>query len=198
VNLQNACCTALAVVISIGCHRAPESTPASAAASTERVTHAAPPLDTSWERDPGRLLAVGETAPNFEGIAHTGMRVRLSSFLGKPVVVYFYAEDKSPADTTLARGFRDEWLKFNEKVGMVLGVSANDRISHKDFATEEELPFLLIADESHAIAKAFGVPSENGAEKRTTFIIGKDGKISKVFPEVSPDGHVAEVLATLD
>ena len=144
-------------------------------------------------------LAVGEAAPNFEGIAHTGMRVRLSSFLGKPVVVYFYSEDKSPADHDARARLPGRVAQgFNEKVGMVLGISANDRVSHQRLRHRRELPFLLVADESHAIAKAFGVPLENGAEKRTTFIIGKDGKVTRVFPDVNADGHVAEVLATLN
>lgn len=134
----------------------------------------------------------------FEGIAQTGMRVRLTSFLDKPVVVYFYPSDTSPDATSEARGFRDAWLRIIPVSGMVLGVSPDDRVRHRDFATAEELPYLLVADESHKIARAFGVPTEGGREKTVTFVVGKDGRIVRAFPEVRPAGHAAEVLAVLE
>jgi peroxiredoxin Q/BCP len=134
----------------------------------------------------------------FEGIAQTGMRVRLSSFLDKPVVVYFYSADTSPEAASEARGFRDAWLRIAPVSGMVLGVSTDDRVRHRDFATAEELPYLIVADESQKIARAFGVPIEGGREKCVTFVVGKDGRIARVFPEVRPDGHAAEVLAVLE
>lgn len=191
---------ALALLSVSGCKApsgGPEASPSATAATVGPVAPP-PPLDMSWQRDPGHVLAVGEPAPDFEGIAHTGMRVRLSLFLDKPVVVYFYAEDKSPDATTEARSFRDAWLRLSDKVGMVLGVSGADRILHQDFATEQELPFLLVADEKHEIARAFGVPVENGREKRVTFIVGKDRKIARVFPEVAPEGHASEVVQALE
>jgi peroxiredoxin Q/BCP len=138
-------------------------------------------------------------APDFEGIAHTGMRVRLSAFLSRPAVVYFYPDDRTPDAVAEARGFRDVWLRLLPVSGMVLGVSADDRVRHRDFATAEELPFLLVADESQKIARAFGVPSDGGRSKRTTFVVGKDGKILRVFPEGgSPEGEAALVLAFLE
>jgi thioredoxin-dependent peroxiredoxin len=193
-----------AVLLASGCKSPSGGAEAAASASAASPVSPAvqvappPPLDTSWQRDPGHVLAAGEAAPDFEGIAHTGMRVRLSAFLEKPVVVYFYGEDKSPDATTEARAFRDAWLRLSDKVGMVLGVSAGDRILHRDFATEQELPFLLVADEKHEIARAFGVPLENGREKRVTFIVGKDRKIARVFPEVVAEGHANEVVQALE
>jgi peroxiredoxin Q/BCP len=155
-----------------------------------------PPLDTNWQHDPGHLLSQGDRAPDFEGIAHTGMRVKLSRFLGKPVVVYFCSKDASPEGTAEARGYRDNWMRFNEKVGIVLGVTTDDRATHYDFATGERLPFLLVADELGHIARAFGV----GAEGRTTvaFVVDPDGKISRVFSEGGPEGQYSAVVKALE
>jgi peroxiredoxin Q/BCP len=168
------------------------STTASSAA-----TAPPPPLDQTWQRDPGRPLSPGEAAPNFDGIAHTGMRVRLASFLDKPAVVYFFSDDRSPEAAAEARGFRNEWLRLSDKTSMVFGVSGADRILHRDFATAEELPFLLVSDEKHDIAKAFGVPFENGREKPMCFLVGKDGKVLHVLSDVAPDAMAANVLREL-
>ena len=155
-----------------------------------------PPLDTNWRREPGHLLSQGERAPDFEGIAHTGMRVKLSRFSGKPVVVYFCAKDASPEGTAEARGYRDSWMLFNEKA-TVLGVTTDDRATHYDFATAERLPFLLVADEQAHIARAFGVGAE-GTSATAAFIVGADGKIARVFSEASPDGRYRDVVKALE
>jgi peroxiredoxin Q/BCP len=157
-----------------------------------------PPLDTNWRRDPGRLLSAGEPAPDFEGIAHSGMRVKLSTFFsGKPVVVYFAAKDGSNEGAAEARGYRDNWMRFNEKVGGVFGVTLDDRATHYDFATAERLPFLLVADEEAHIARAFGVGAEQ-ERSSVAFIVGPDGKIARVFSEPSPEGHFGDVVKALE
>jgi peroxiredoxin Q/BCP len=155
-----------------------------------------PPLDTNWQHDPGHILSQGDRAPDFEGIAHTGMRVKLSRFSGKPVVVYFCSKDASPEGTAEARGYRDNWMRFNEKVGVVLGVTSDDRATHYDFATAERLPFLLVADEQGHIARAFGV----GVEGRTSvaFIVGPDGKIARAFSEAPTEGQYGDVVKALE
>jgi len=182
----------LAAVAFSGCRASHDGgTTASASSGAPAV---AVPLDTSWQRSPGRLLAAGDAAPDFEGIAHTGMRVRLSLFTERPVVVLFYPGDRDPASITEAREFRDAWLRFGDRVGMVIGVSPDDRILHKDFATGEQLPFLLVADTGGAIARAFGVPVENGATKRVTFVVGKGLRVLRVFTDVVAEGHAAQVL----
>ncbi len=189
---------ALACLAVVSCHWSSTAGNASPAASVSSGHEAPPaPLDTSWQRDPARLLAAGDLAPDFEGIAHTGMRVRLSAFLSKPVVVYFYGADKTPAAVAEATGFRDAWLHLNDKIGMILGVSADDRIMHRDFATEEDLPFLLVADDKLEIARAFGVPIDGGRARPTTFIVGSDGKVVSVFTDSAPEKHVTDVMAAL-
>ena len=155
------------------------------------------PLDTSWEQNPGRPLVAGEPAPNFEGIAHTGMRVRLSSFTTEPVVVLFYPDDRDAASLSELRDFRDQWLSFTGKIGMVLGVSPDDRTVHKDVATGEHLPFLLLSDGGGKIARAFGVAAENGRTKRTTFVVGSDLRVLRAFPDPITQGHAQEILGAL-
>lgn len=162
---------------------------ASAAAAPRAAAPAAPA--------PGHLLQAGDVAPNFSAIAHTGARITLSQYRGKPVVLYFYPKDKSPGCTIEADSFRDDWDKLRAEHAVVLGVSADDNVSHRAFASTEGLPFLLLPDPTHRIAKEFGVPVTGGREKRVTFIIDKSGKIAKVFADVNPKNHVAQVLAAL-
>lgn len=125
------------------------------------------------------------------------MRVRLSSFLDKPVVVVFYDADGSSAALDLAHELRDHWLEMTDRVSMVFGISADDRITHRDFATAEKLPFLLVADDSNRIARAFGVPLENGRPRAMTFVVGKDKKILRVIQGSAPGSRVPEILAAL-
>lgn len=143
------------------------------------------------------LLAVGDPAPDVAATAHNGQAVRLRDFGGKPVVVYFYPKDDTPGCTVEAQGLRDEWSALSAAGAVVIGVSTDDNESHRAFAEKHALPFLLWPDEKGSIAAAFGVPVSMGHAKRVTFVIGKDGKISKVFPEVKPKEHAQEVLAAI-
>jgi peroxiredoxin Q/BCP len=166
--------------------------------SASGVVATPPPIDTSWERVEPHMLAAPARAPDFEGVAHTGMRVRLSAFRDKPAVVYFYSDDRSSEAASAARSFRDQWLRLLDVASMVLGVSGDDRVTHKELATAEKLPFLLVADEKNAIAKAFGVPVDNGRPRPVTFIVGKDGNIARVLDAVSPEGQADAVLRALE
>ena len=143
------------------------------------------------------LVSAGAPAPSFETTAHNGTRVSLASLKGKPVVVYFYPKDDTPGCTKEASEIRDLWQKIEGTGAVVLGVSTDDNESHVAFANKYSLPFLLLPDKDAAIAKAFGVPLRMGTAKRVTFIIDRQGKVAKVFPEVNPQGHAAEILATL-
>jgi peroxiredoxin Q/BCP len=125
------------------------------------------------------------------------MRVRLSAFLGRPLVVYFYADDRSPEASSLARAFRDAWLRLSDKVGMVVAVSPGDRTLHAEFATAEQLPFLLVADEKSEIARAFGVAMDPGSSRQATFVVDKNGKIVNVFADPAVDGHIKEIVAAV-
>lgn len=156
-----------------------------------------PPIDTSWQHDSTRLLAAGDSAPDFEGIGHTGMRVRLSAFLDRPAVVCFYDADGSATAADQVRELRDHWLELAPRVSMVLGVSGDDRIRHRDFATAERLPFLLVADDSGRIARAFGVPLDSGRPRSFAFVVGRDRKILRVIQAPSAGTLVAQILGSV-
>ncbi len=143
------------------------------------------------------LLAAGAQAPPFDVTAHTGERVTLAGLRGKPVVLYFYPKDDTSGCTKEACEIRDAWQKFKDAGAVVLGVSTDDNASHVAFAEKYKLPFLLLPDSGGAIAASYGVPLRLGMAKRVTFIIGRDGKIVKVFPDVNPTGHASEILAAL-
>jgi thioredoxin-dependent peroxiredoxin len=143
------------------------------------------------------LLAPGSPAPDIEAVAHNGQTVKLSGFKGRPVVVYFYPKDDTTGCTIEAEGLRDEWSELGKLNAVVLGVSTDDNTSHKAFAEKYSLPFLLLPDTDHQIARAFGVPISNGYAKRVTFVIDAKGQVAKVYPAVNPRGHATELVAAL-
>jgi peroxiredoxin Q/BCP len=146
---------------------------------------------------PTGLAAEGSVAPPIDAAAHTGEHVSLAALRGKPVVVYFYPKDDTPGCTKEACEFRDSWDKIKASGAVILGVSTQDATSHVAFADKYKLPFLLLPDPDATITKAYGVPMHNGLAKRVTFVIDRQGKIAKVFPDVNPTGHAAEILAVL-
>jgi peroxiredoxin Q/BCP len=143
-------------------------------------------------------------APDFSLPDENGVSHRLSDFKGKPVVLYFYPKDDTPGCTTEACNFRDDFPKYVEAGIVLLGVSPDSAKSHAKFKTRHNLPFTLLADESHQVCEQYGVwgrkkymGREYDGVFRTTFLIGADGNILKVFENVKPDGHSAEVIAAL-
>lgn len=147
--------------------------------------------------DATALLAPGATAPEVTGEAANGDAVRLSAQQGKPAVVYFYPKDDTPGCTKEACAFRDAFDAYTKAGVTIFGVSRDDAASHRAFRTKHQLPFPLVADEDGAVERAYGVPSRMGMSARVTFIVGRDGKIARVFPDVDPGVHSAEVLAAI-
>ncbi len=144
-------------------------------------------------------------APAFTLMASNGKEVSLKDYEKKSrVVLYFYPKDDTPGCTVEACGFRDGIKKIEKLDAVVLGVSPDPVKAHNKFIEKFKLPFLLLADEEKEVCKAYGVwvkKSMYGREymgvARTTFIIGKDGKIAKVFEKVKTDIHAGEVLEFL-
>lgn len=147
----------------------------------------------------------GKKAPDFKAVSNLGKEVSLKDFKGKErVVLYFYPKDDTPGCTVEACAFRDQFKKIGAKDTVVLGVSPDDTKSHNKFIDKFKLPFLLLSDTDKEICKSYGVwvkKSMYGREymgvARTTFIIGKDGKVEKVYEKVKPEGHAEEVLEFL-
>jgi thioredoxin-dependent peroxiredoxin len=142
-----------------------------------------------------QTLTVGAAAPALRTVAHDGTVIDLSERQGKPMLVYFYTKDDTPGCTKEACAFRDVWARYEEAGVRLVGVSADDNESHREFAKEHALPFPLIADEELVWANAFGVDTTLGMTNRDSFLIGADGKVAKVYRGVDPGVHADEVLA---
>ncbi len=151
------------------------------------------------------MLKVGDKAPDFKLKSDKDQEVSLSDFLGKTdVVLYFYPKDNTPGCTKEACSFRDNIEPIQAKNAVVLGVSPDSVKSHQSFINKQNLNFTLLSDPDNKVAKAFGAWGEKrmyGKKYegilRSTFVIGKDGKIKHVFEKVKPDGHAEEVLGVL-
>ena len=149
-------------------------------------------------------LKEGDRAPKFSAATSGGGKISLADFKGKNVIVYFYPKDDTPGCTKEACAFRDRFSEFKKRGVIVLGVSPDSVKSHDKFVEKFKLPFTLLADEDKKIVEAYGVWGEKSfmgrkymGTHRVTFLIGPDGRIKKVWPQVKPDEHAAEVLAAL-
>jgi peroxiredoxin Q/BCP len=143
------------------------------------------------------------TAPVVGGSYKDGDTVTLSELKQQAVVLYFYPKDDTPGCTKQACGLRDGWKSIAKKA-LVFGVSTDPVKSHAKFIKKHELPFPLIADEDQKIVNAYGVWVEKSmygktylGTERSTFIIGKDGKIAAILEKVKPEAHLEAVLALL-
>jgi peroxiredoxin Q/BCP len=140
------------------------------------------------------MLKPGAQVPAITGIDQNGETHALQKEQGHAVLVYFYPKDATPGCTKEACAFRDVWDKYKAAGVKVFGVSADDRASHEKFAAAQKLPFPIIADPDHEWIEAFGVPTKLGMPSRVSFLVGRDGKIAKVYPNVDPGVHAAQVL----
>jgi peroxiredoxin Q/BCP len=144
------------------------------------------------------LLPVGSTSPDLSGVDQNATAHSLKETLGSPTVVYFYPKDETPGCTKEACAFRDVWKQYEAAGVKLFGVSKDTVESHKDFASRHRLSFPLISDNDGAWAAAFGVSESLGMYQRVTFLIGKDGKVLKVYENVNPGLHALEVLRDIE
>ena len=149
-------------------------------------------------------LEEGAKAPVFTLAADDGSKVKLSDLKGSPVVLYFYPADDTPGCTKEACAFRDRTAELKKLGAKVFGVSPDDVASHVKFRNKFNLNFPLLADPDHAVAEKFGAWREKnmyGNKKmgivRSTFLIGPDGVVQKVWRSVKVDGHDEAVIAAL-
>jgi thioredoxin-dependent peroxiredoxin len=140
-------------------------------------------------------------APDFIFKDSDNNDLRLSNFLGKRIVIYFYPNDFTPGCTTQALEFSIHFNKYLENNIIIIGISPNDETTHQKFKEKMRIPFLLISDSNNKISQQYGVyklkkflGKEYMGVMRTTFLIDKHGKIAKIFYKVKPKGHSTEVL----
>jgi peroxiredoxin Q/BCP len=150
------------------------------------------------------VVEPGDTAPDFTLPDQDGEQVSLSSFRGKPVVLYFYPKADTPGCTTQACGVRDHRADYDHAGAVVLGVSPDPVKKVKAFDDKYGLAFPLLADADHSVAEAYGVWGEKSmygrkymGVERTTFVIGADGVVQEVFRRVKPAQHDELVLGAL-
>ena len=147
----------------------------------------------------------GQRAPAFNLTADDGTKVRLADLKGRPVVLYFYPRDDTPGCTREACAFRDRQAKLKKLRAVVLGVSRDSIESHQRFRDKYRLNFPLLADDDHLVAEKYGAWREKNMYgkktmgiQRSTFLIGPDGKVAKVWKQVKVDGHDQQVLEALE
>lgn len=150
------------------------------------------------------MLKEGDRAPEIELDSDAGEPFRLSGLKGKKVVLYFYPKADTPGCTVEACEFRDSSKKFAGKDAVIVGISPDAAKSQAKFKTKYGLPFTLLCDVDNEAARSYGVYKEKNMYgkktmgiERTTFVIGQDGKIEKIYPKVKAQGHAEAVLAAL-
>lgn len=148
----------------------------------------------------GAPLQVGQPAPPFALKDQSGALHRLSDYAGRWLVVYFYPKDDTPGCTKEACHFRDDIAKLHAMGVQLLGISLDSTESHDKFAAKFKLPFPLLADDGGDVAKRYDAYWSFlfiHVARRHTFIIDPAGRIAKIYREVDPDSHSAQVIADL-
>ena len=148
------------------------------------------------------MLAVGTQAPAFTLPDKDGNSVSLSDFEGQKVVLYFYPKDSTPGCTRQAQAFRDAFAEFTNAGAVVIGISKDSVKSHLNFATKQELPFILLSDTEHTVLEAYEVWQEKKlygkvsmGVVRSVYVIDADGKIAAAWTKVKPELSAADALA---
>lgn len=148
-------------------------------------------------------MKTGDKAPEILGHDQNGKEIKLSDYAGKKLILYFYPKDNTSGCTAEACSLRDNMDKLKAKGYAVVGVSSDSEASHQKFIAKHELPFSLIADTDHKLQEEMGVWGEKVmcgrhymGTLRTTFIIGPDGVIEKIFTpkEIKTKIHAQQIL----
>jgi peroxiredoxin Q/BCP len=150
------------------------------------------------------MVQEGQQAPDFELETYGGETVKLSDYRGQRVVLFFYPKDDTSGCTKEACGFRDTMDPIQAENAVVMGVSPDGVTSHQKFRDKHDLNFPLLADTDHSVAEAYGawgLKKMYGREYqgilRSTFVIGADGTVEKVYAKVKPAEHAQQVLSDL-
>ena len=151
------------------------------------------------------MLEEGTKAPKFIAQDQNNKTHKLSDYIGKKIILYFYPKDLTPGCTVEACKFRDDSEEFKKRDVVVLGVSCDPVAKHKKFEEKHELNFTLLSDPEKNIVTDYDVYGEKKFMGRTymginriTYIIDEDGKIIKVYPKVDVKKHSQEILEFLD
>ena len=151
------------------------------------------------------LIDPGKKAPAFTLADQNGETHKLSAYLGRPVILYFYPKDDTPGCTQETCEFQAALPGLKKSKAVVLGISILDEKSKAKFAKKHGISFPLLADADHDVAEKYGAWQQRSlygrkfmGVARTTYLIGKDGKVARRWDNVKVDKHVDEVLAAVD
>lgn len=152
------------------------------------------------------MIGTGDIAPDFTlPLTGSDTPLTLSALRPKPVVLYFYPKDDTPGCTLEAIDFTRLAPEFAAKGAVVIGISRDSLAKHEKFCAKHSLGIPLVSDEDGTACEAYGTWVEKKMYGRTsmgiqraTFLIDGSGRVAKVWPKVSVDGHAAEALAALD
>jgi peroxiredoxin Q/BCP len=148
-------------------------------------------------------IEVGKKAAAF-ALEGTAGKWRLADAAGSPVIIYFYPRDNTPGCTQEGEAFAALHAQFKRAKAVIVGISPDTLASHVKFKEKMRFPFELLSDPDRSVCGLYDVIQEKSMYgkkymgiERSTFLIGKDGKIAKIFRKVKPDGHAEEVYAAL-
>ncbi|PAF53111.1 peroxiredoxin [Helicobacter sp. 13S00482-2] len=149
-------------------------------------------------------LEIGDKAPFFKLKNQDDVEIALTDLISKKIVLYFYPKDNTPGCTIQALDFTEMLDEFEKKGAIVVGISPDSTTSHKKFIQNRELKHILLSDIDKSVATSYGVYGKKmmyGKEVfgiiRSSFIIGKDGIIQKVFYNIKAKGHAKDILDSL-
>ena len=137
----------------------------------------------------------GQSLPELDLTTENEEHLGTADLKGQKIVLYFYPKDDTPGCTKEACAFRDRMDDYAAADIRVYGVSLDSPESHREFRAKYNLNFPLLTDEGGRASEALGVLRENGrTANRVTFLLDPEGRISRVYPEVSPETHADEIL----
>ncbi len=146
-------------------------------------------------------LAIGDKAPDFEQKNQDGNLIKLSDFLGKKVILYFYPKDDTPGCTAQACNLNENLPDLQAKGFEIIGVSVDGQKAHQKFIKKYDLKFTLLSDEDHQLVEAYGVWVEKSmygktymGTARTTFVIDENGIISDIIEKVKTKEHTSQII----
>ena len=147
-------------------------------------------------------LKIGARAPDFKLLNERGEQIKLSSFKGKRVILYFYPKDDTPGCTKQACGFRDNYATIQNADALVLGISPDSVESHAKFIKKFNLPFTLLSDPDHVVAEKYGTWGEKSmyGKKymgiiRSHIVIDENGKIADIQIGIKPEDSVNSAVS---
>jgi peroxiredoxin Q/BCP len=141
-------------------------------------------------------LSIGDLAPDFVLPGDGGQAVRLSDYRGRRVILYFYPKDDTAGCTIQACGFRDHFSDITDRNTVVLGISPDSVDSHRKFKAKHHLPFRLLVDADHAVAKSYGAWSGLGIV-RSHFVVDEQGRLADIQIRISPEDSIERALQTI-